>query len=259
MDEAKIRKTPMSSGYVMKKRTEDEKECTLKYRGVVGCLMYPMLWTRPDLAFVTGSLGQASSDPSMEHWNRAMDVLRYIRGSLDLNLVYKKSENFELVGYADSDWAADKRTGKSVYGYAFYIGGNIVSWKSKKSQTTTATSSTVAELEALYHATVEGIWLNGLLMSLGLSKEKKMLIYQDNQAVIAIVQSDKYLDRTKHEVVKVEFIRDQIREGILSVEFKGTEEMIADIFTKSLGKNLFEKHLSQLNLERRKIKNEGEC
>ena len=117
----------------------------------------------------------------------------------------------------------------------------------------------MAELEALYHATVEGIWLNGLLMSLGLSKEKKMLIYQDNQAVIAIVQSDKYLDRTKHEVVKVEFIRDQIREGILSVEFKGTEEMTADIFTKSLGKNLFEKHLSQLNLERRKIKNEGEC
>jgi hypothetical protein len=96
--------------------------------------MYPMLWTRPDLAHAVGTLGQFASNPSNEHWKTGMDVLRYIRGEVDLSLVFQGSDDYSLVGYADSDFAADRETGKSVYGYAFFIGNSLVSWKSKKSQ-----------------------------------------------------------------------------------------------------------------------------
>ena len=220
--------------------------------------MHPMLWTRPDLAFAVSTLGQFSSDPSDVHWKVGMDVLRYVRGTLDLALIFHGSDTYELVGYADSDWAADKQTGKSMFGYAFFMGGSLVSWKCKKSQTV-ATSSTVAEIEALYNAITEGIWISNLLESIGIENVRPFLVYQDNQAVIAIVTGERVLERTKHEIVKIEFIRSKIQDGTAVVKYKETALMTADIFTKSLGKNLFGDHVKGLGMEVLGNENEGEC
>ena len=107
----------------------------------------------------------------------------------------------------------------------------------------------MAELEALYHAVTEGIWIHQMLKSLGLVKEKYIKIFCDNMAVVSLVHGEKYLDRTKHEVVRVEFLRDKIRDGTLKVEWIGSEKMRADIFTKGLGNNLFGEHVGGLNLE----------
>src|ERR1700752_3899034 len=101
----------MLSGQVMKKSEENEG-CNKPYRSLVGCLMHPMLWTRPDLAHAVGTLGQFASNPSSGHWQAGMDVLQYIKGTQDLGLVYNGSDMFELVGYADSDWVSDKETGR---------------------------------------------------------------------------------------------------------------------------------------------------
>lgn len=256
MSESKIRATPMEESLRMVQAAEGDERCELSYRGLVGSLMHPMLWTRPDLGFVVGALGQFSSDPTMEHWKRGMDVMRYLKGTSDLGLVFHGSDNFELVGYADSDWANDLSTGKSVYGYSFFCGGNLVSWKSKKSQSSTATSTTNAEIVALYHATMEGVWLAGFLHGLGLMEKETFKVYQDNQAAIAIVNGEKYLERTKHEIVKIESIRDYIRKGIVTVEYVKSEDMVADVFTKSLGRNKFWKHVGSLGLERSKENSE---
>lgn len=122
-----------------------------------------------------------------------------------------------------------------------------MSWKSKKSHTV-ATSSTTAELEGLYNAVIEGIWLSELVHSQGFIPKAEFVIRMDNAAVITIVNGSKSMERTKHEVVKVEFVRDKIRNGICKVEYVGTEENIADIFTKSLGRHLFEKHRAGMKL-----------
>lgn len=249
MMDVKTRVTPMIDRLQLYRTNEIEETTDKPYRSLVGCLMYPMLWTRPDLAHAVGTLGQFASNPSNEHWKAGMDVLRYIRGEMDLSLVFKGSDDYSLVGYADSDFATDRETGKSVYGYAFFIGSSLVSWRSKKSKSV-ATSSTIAEVEALYQACIEGIWLFDMLESLGLPVKKPFKIWEDNQAVIAIVNGERYLERTKHEVVKIEFIRDKIQNGIVVAKYLETGEMTADVFTKSLGKNLFKKHVEKLGLSK---------
>ena len=183
-----------------------------------------------------------------------MRVLKYIAGSKYTSLVYKGLDSMEIVGYCDSDFASDKETGKSVFGYAFFLGGNLLSWKSKKSQSTTATSTTVAELEGIYQAATEGIWIREMLLNLKIGSNAPFKLYSDNTAAISVVTGEKYLEKTKHLVVKVEFLRDQIRDGILEVEWISTHDMTADIFTKNLGRTTFEKHLGTMGLDKQENK-----
>ncbi len=74
-------------------------------------------------------------------------------------------------------------------------------------------------------------------------------VYQDNQAVIKILQSEKNVDRTRHEMVKIEYLRGLVREKRIDIHYKSTDEQVADIFTKSLGSAKFELFSAMLNLE----------
>ena len=77
-----------------------------------------------------------------------MDVLRYVKATSNLALIFRGFDRFFLESYGDSDWAVDLQSGKSVYGYFIFLSGCLISWKSKKS-TTVATSTTIAEIECL--------------------------------------------------------------------------------------------------------------
>ena len=248
VDNLGSQKLPIKPSEVLLKIADDEEIYNKPFRSLIGCLLYPAQWTRPDISYVVGQLSQFLEKPTKKHWEIGIGVLKYLMGTRNLSMVYRGSNNMEVTGYSDSNFAADLETGKSVYGYVIYVGGSPVSWKSKKSKTT-ATSATMAELEALYHAVTEGIWIHQMLKSLGLVKEKYIKIFCDNMAVVSLVHGEKYLDRTKHEVVRVEFLRDKIRDGTLKVEWIGSEKMRADIFTKGLGNNLFGEHVGGLNLE----------
>jgi hypothetical protein len=74
-------------------------------------------------------------------------------------------------------------------------------------------------------------------------------VYQDNQAVIKILESEKNVDRTRHEMVKIEYLRELVRGKKIDVYYKSTDEQVADIFTKSLGGAKFELFSKLLNLE----------
>ena len=254
---AKRNTTPMESKLMLYPANEDEESIDKPYRGIVGSLMHPMIWTRPDLAFAVSTLGQFLSRWNWDHWEAALGVLKYANSTRGLSMVYKKQESWDLWGYCDSDWAGDLRSGRSHYGYVFYVGGNVVSWKSKKSHTP-ATSSTTAELEALYNATLEGIWISEIMHSLGLIENPKFKIFVDNKAVVDVVNSKRVLERLKHEVVKVEFVREKIQSGVCVVELVGTANNPADIFTKSLGRVLFQKHRKDIGLEDTQRDNEME-
>jgi hypothetical protein len=209
-----------------------------------------MLWTRPDIAFSVSTLGQFLSKFSQMHWEAALDVMKYAKSTSGFELMFNPSGNWDVMGLCDSDWAGDLKSGKSHFGYIFYVGQNVVSWKSKKSHSV-ATSSTMAELEGLYNAIIEGIWLSEFVHNLGFIDKPYFVVKSDNQAVIAIVNGEKGLERTKHEVVKVEFIRDKIRTGICKVEYVKTTENTADIFTKSLPAVTFIKHREGAKLAKR--------
>lgn len=252
MEECKPRETPMMSGRVLAK---GEGTTELPYRSLVGCLMYPMVWTRPDIAYAASQLGQFNSCPTDEHWSAGMDLLRYVKGSMDLSLEFRSRGSYDLVCYTDADWAGDLATGRSVYGYIWFLDGNPVSWKSKKIKTV-STSSTQSELEGFYQAAQEGLWLAGLLNELGLKDKITFTIYCDNKAVLDIIHEEKAPDRLKHQIVKVEYLRELVRDGRCVAKSVKSEFNTADIFTKSLGRILFARHRDGCGLI---VPSEGEC
>ncbi|KAJ9562866.1 hypothetical protein OSB04_008026 [Centaurea solstitialis] len=134
--------------------TEAEREQMklIPYASVVGSLMYAQVCTRPDIAYVTGMLGRYQSNPGLDHWKAAKKVLRYLQGTKEYMLTYRRSNLLEVVGYSDSDFAKCKDDKKSTSGYIFMLSGGPISWRSRKQELTT-TSTMMAEYVACYHAT----------------------------------------------------------------------------------------------------------
>ena len=96
------------------------------------------------MSFAASTLSRFIKDPKANHVAAAKHVLRYIKGTMNYGLSYKRCSNFRLVGYSDSDCAGDKFDRKSITGYVFMLSGCAITWKSKK-QSTVALSSTEAE------------------------------------------------------------------------------------------------------------------
>lgn len=143
-----------------------------------------------------------------------------------------------LIRYSDSSWASTQDR-KSVSGYVFMINNAPVSWRSKK-QTIVALSSTEAEYVALSEAAKESVWIKKLFVELKiLHQENAVLIYEDNQSCIKLTKNDSNHGRMKHVDIKYHFVKDQVEKGEIAVKYCKTEEMIADILTKSLGKAQF--------------------
>ena len=99
---------------------------TVPYASAVGSIMYAQVCTRPDLAFITGMLGRYQSNPGIDHWKAVKKALRYLQGTKDLMLTYKRSDNLEVIGYLDADFAGCVDTKKSTSGYIFTLVGGAI-------------------------------------------------------------------------------------------------------------------------------------
>lgn len=249
MCECKESATPMEANMTPLAWVEGDELCHKDYRSAVGSLMYLATNTRPDISYSVGILSRFLERPTENHWNMAMRVLRYIRGTRHIGLNYRTDENsFELVGWADADWAGDLETRRSCSGFIIYLAGCPVSWKSKR-QTTVASSTTVAEIEALHKGVMEGIWISDLLLELGWKSPGAMVWHQDNQSAIKTIEAEKFMDRTKHLAVKISFLREKRERNIIKLNYTRTDDMVADILTKPLPRHAFEKHRDSLKLE----------
>jgi hypothetical protein len=122
----------------------------------VGSLMYAQVCTRPDIAFTVGMLGRYQSDPGLDHLRAAKKVMRYLQGTKDYMLMYRRTDNLEVIGYSDSDFAGCIDSRKSTLGYIFMMASGAVSWRSAK-QTLTATSTMEAEFVSCFEATSHGV------------------------------------------------------------------------------------------------------
>lgn len=171
MKNAKSRGTPMVTGLVLSRAASDCEVTDKPFRSALGSLMHPMRWTRPDIAYHVGYLSQVMSKPTDEAWKALMEVVRYIKGTASLQLVYKGRDNFDLIGYVDSDWAKDPESGKSIFGWIWYLSECPINWKSKKNQSVN-TSSTTSELDGLYQCVLEGLWICEMLLWIGILDAK---------------------------------------------------------------------------------------
>lgn len=227
-----------------------ETDCDdVPYCELIGCLTYATQTMRPDLCASTNYFSRFQSCFKREHFDRAKRVLRYIKLTTDLKMVYCKHQDaVPLIGYTDSDWAGDKNDRKSVSGYVFKVYGNVVSWSSRK-QPTVSLSSTEAEYMALSDGICEAKWLRSLLGEIGIDCSQSTNIYVDNQSCIKVAENPKDHRRMKHIDVKYNFIHDAIENDEIELKYISTTAQVADIMTKGLGKNLFYKHRDELNLK----------
>jgi hypothetical protein len=121
----------------------------IPYASAVGSLMHAQTCTRPDISFAVGMLGRYQSNPGMDHWKAVKKVMRYLRGTKDYMLTFKRSDHLEVIGYSDSDFARCVDSRKSTFGYLFLLAGGAISWKSAK-QTIIASSTMEAEFVACF-------------------------------------------------------------------------------------------------------------
>ena len=128
------------------------------YLSAIGALMYLANSTRPDIAFVVNLLARHSAKPTQHHWTGVKNIFRYLNGTKDLGLFFKKNLDPNMIGYTDAGYLSDPHNGKSQTGFVFLHGGTAISWKSSK-QALTATSTNHSEILALYEASRERVWL----------------------------------------------------------------------------------------------------
>ncbi|XP_047259099.1 secreted RxLR effector protein 161-like [Capsicum annuum] len=104
-----------------------------------------------DIAYIVGMLGRYLSNPGIEHWKAAKQVMRYLQRTKDYMLTYRRSDHLEIVGYSYSDFAGCLDNRSSTSSYVFMMAGGAVSWKSVK-QTLIASSTMEVEFMAFYEA-----------------------------------------------------------------------------------------------------------
>nr|AAP46197.1 putative gag-pol polyprotein [Oryza sativa Japonica Group] len=232
-----------------KNKLESDQMKMVPYASAVGSLMYAEVCTRPDLAFVTGMLSRFQSNPGLDHWKAVKKVLRYFQGTKDYMLTYKKSEELEVLGYSDADFAGCVDTKKSTSGYVFTLANGAISWKSSK-QTLTTSSTMQAEFLACYEATGQAVWLKNLIPGLRVvdSISKPITLYYDNKAAVFYSSNNKSSGAAKHIDIKYHVVKDRIQDQTIKIEHISTKSMLADPLTKGLPPNLFKDHVAGMGI-----------
>lgn len=247
LENSKPTYTPMETGYYKLEGEKDQLEDNTKYRQAVGSLLYISTITRPDIAVSTHILSRRCEKPRERDWTAIKRVIRYLNTTKDLNLRISSGELPDLKVYCDADWAQDKQDRKSTSGNIVFIGNSCISWKSRKQNSVTL-SSTEAEYVSLAQACQELIWIISLTEDLGLEQKLPIKIMEDNQSAIKISQSEKHNSRVKHIDVKYHYIRELQKQNIVEVDYCPSQQMISDMLTKPLPKPSFEMHRNAVNL-----------
>ncbi|CAI7917104.1 unnamed protein product [Closterium sp. NIES-53] len=228
--------TPLSTRHSLSALPSDESvEPSGPYPELVGCLMYLMTCTRPDLAYPLSILARyvAPGRHRPEHMAAAKRVLRYLCSTSGLGLVLGGRRPVVLTGHADASWADDQATQRSSQGYTFSLGSGSVSWRSTRSSSVLG-SSCEAEIYAGAMAAQELRWLTYLLADLGEPPRSPPVLYVDNKAMLPLCREHRLEHRTKHIALRYFLARELQQRGQLRLAYLASEANTADIFTKAL-------------------------
>ena len=244
--ECKPADTPIVPNHKLGEYTDQVPADKERYQRLVGKLIY-LSHTRPDIAYAVSVVSQFMHCPSEDHMDAVIRILRYLKSSPGKGLMFSKNNHLNVDGYTDADWAGNISDRKSTSGYFTFVGGNLVTWRSKK-QKVVALSSAEAEFRGMAKGLCELLWLRRLLAEIGFAPSSEMNLFCDNKAAIDISHNPIQHDRTKHVEVDRHFIKHNLEEKIIRFPFVKSEDQLADILTKAVSTRNFYDSLDKLGI-----------
>nr|KYP50622.1 Copia protein [Cajanus cajan] len=184
--------------------------------------------------------------PHINHWNVVLRILRYIKKVLRQGLLYEDNGDSRISRYCDADWVGCPIDRCSTTGYCVFLGGNLISWKSKK-QNVVAQYNAEVEYRAMALITCEFVWIKQLIRELKFCEDHPMRLHCDNQVALNIASNLVFHERTKHIEVECHFVREKLLFKEISTEFVNSSEQLADVMTKSLRRPLIQFLCSKLS------------
>ena len=250
-----------------------EDKYGFKYRTATGELIFAMVTCRPDIGFAVMKLSQFNNSPADAHFSAIQDVYRYLFATKSEGLTYWRpapnpdlpSSDFPVThpesytpnippethvsgiafGLADSDFASDRRTRRSVGGIGVILNGATVVYKTML-QRTVALSSTEAEFYALAEAGKIILYVRSVLNDLNMTQTHATVIYEDNRGCLKMTQAMKPTRCTRHVDTRYFAILHWIETDQLHIKKIDTADNASDALTKALGRILFYRHTDTL-------------
>ena len=187
-------------------------------------------------------------DPREPHFQAAYRVLHYLKGNIGKGILFKKSNTLALEAYTDADYAGSLVDRRSTTGYCTFLGGNLVTWRSKK-QNVVASLSAESKFRAIAQELCELLWVKIILDDLRIKWDGLMRLYCNNKSAINIAHNPIQHDRTKHIEIDRHFIKEKLEEGVVCMSYVLAEHQLADILTKGLNSSMFHDLVFKLRMK----------
>ncbi|KAL4387609.1 hypothetical protein GQ457_09G018700 [Hibiscus cannabinus] len=189
------------------------------------------------------------ANPGEGHWTTVKNILKYLRRTKDVFLVYGGEQELGIKGYTDVSFQTNKDDSQSQLGFVFCLNGGAVSWKSS-TQDTIADSTTEVEYIAASEAAKEAVWIKKFISELGIvpSISDVVGLYCDNNGAIAQANEPISHQRSKHILRHFNLIREIIDRGDVEIYKVHTDDNIADPLTKPLAQQNHDRHTESLGI-----------
>lgn len=172
------------------------------------------------------------------HQQAVKKIMRYLKGTIEVGIMYSRKGDLELKGYVDSDYAGDIDDRKSTGVFVFLLGSGAISWSSKKQAVVTLLTTKVEFISATTGG-CQAVWLRCILEKIGEEQRKSSPIMCYNSSTIKVSRNPILHGKCKHIDVRYHFLRDLVKEDVINLVFCGTERQIANIMTKPLKRKDF--------------------
>jgi hypothetical protein len=188
---------------------------------MIGSLLY-VTTSRPYVMQVVGQVSRFQATPKASHVLAVRRIFIYLKGTKEFGLWYPKGKDLSLIAYTDADWPGCVDDRRNTNGASFYLGECLVSWLRKK-QSSLSLYTTEAEYIVVAGCCTQVLWMNQTFKDMQAEYDEPIPIYCDNTSAISISKNSMMHSKTKHIPIKYHFLREQVAEKNIRVEYVGTK------------------------------------
>lgn len=238
--------TPMMARCSLSSNDDSPATNQLEYKSMIGSMLY-LTGNRLDIMHAVEIVGHFQANPKESHLQAVKRIFKYLQVTQGFCLCYSNDENLTLHAYTDVDWARNIDDPKSTSGGAFYMGPQLVSWFSKK-QSSISLSTEEAKYVIFAYCCTQLLWMMQTLLDIQIKCYPPISIVCDNISSITISKNPVMHSKAKHIPIKYHFLRGQVLEKKVKLEYVPSKEQVPDIFTKPLPRETFEYLIKKLGV-----------